>query len=64
MRVRNDWFKSSFSGNTDNSCVEVREAGDGVEVRHSQAPDGPAIRYTGPEWTAFLAGVRAGEFDL
>jgi ABC-type amino acid transport substrate-binding protein len=27
-------------------------------------PDGAALRYTPAEWRAFIAGVKAGEFDL
>jgi hypothetical protein len=58
------WQKSSLSsGNTDN-CVEARLAGDGVEVRHSKNPDGPAIAFTRDEWTAFTGGAKLGEFDL
>lgn len=58
------WKKSSFSGGNDDNCVEARLSGDGVEVRHSKHPDGPSINYTGAEWTAFLAGVKAGEFEI
>lgn len=58
------WKKSTFSsGNTDN-CVEARLAGDGVEVRHSKNPAGPAIAYTTAEWVAFLAGVKDGQFNI
>lgn len=58
------WQKSSFSsGNTDN-CVEVRLVAGGVEVRHSQDPDGPTLTYTTGEWDAFVNGVRDGQFDI
>ncbi|MFC4536848.1 DUF397 domain-containing protein [Sphaerisporangium dianthi] len=33
-------------------------------MRHSRHPDGPTIIYTRAEWDAFLAGVRADEFDF
>jgi hypothetical protein len=57
------WRKSSESG-TD-ACVEMAVAGpDEVLVRDSKNPAGPVLRYNAREWTAFLAGVRAGEFDL
>ena len=36
----------------------------GVAVRHSRAPEGPVIMYTAAEWSAFLDGVRNGEFDF
>jgi hypothetical protein len=56
------WLKSSAS-NTGN-CVEVAfvEGGD-VLVRDSKAPDERVLSFTPAEWDAFLAGVRAGEFD-
>lgn len=59
------WTKSSFSGNTDNSCVEARLVeGGGVETRNSNRPDEPSVTYTQAEWAAFLTGVKAGEFDI
>ena len=58
------WSKSSFSGGQGGSCVEVAALPDGgTAVRHSKHIDGPAIAYTAAEWAAFLAGVKAGEFD-
>jgi hypothetical protein len=35
-----------------------------VAVRDSKDPAGPVLTFTAPEWSAFLAGVRDGEFDL
>ncbi|MGH3767739.1 MAG: DUF397 domain-containing protein [Pseudonocardiaceae bacterium] len=29
----------------------------------SANPSGPALTFRGPEWVAFTAGVRTGEFD-
>lgn len=57
------WRKSSFSGKESN-CVEFRRTSDGVEVRNSKRPDAGTIAYTDSEWSAFLAGAKAGEFDL
>ena len=56
------WHKSSFSGA--NGCVEVAVVEGGAAVRDSKDPAGPVLRFTAPEWEAFLAGVRAGEFHL
>jgi hypothetical protein len=57
------WFKSSFSsGNTDN-CVEVAFVDDAVAVRDSKDRDGGVHVYTTPEWRAFLAGVKDGQFE-
>jgi hypothetical protein len=32
-------------------------------VRDSKNPTGAALMFTATEWAAFIAGVRAGEFD-
>lgn len=57
------WRKSSYSGAMGN-CVEVGSLADGsIAVRNSRHPSGPALVYTHDEITAFVAGVKAGEFD-
>ena len=35
-----------------------------VAVRDGKDPAGPVLTYTAEEWTAFIAGVRLGEFEL
>jgi Domain of unknown function (DUF397) len=58
-----EWVKSSFSGPNGN-CVEVAGLPDGkVAVRNSRLRQGAHLYFTGPEWQAFLGGVRNGEFD-
>ncbi|HUB22912.1 MAG TPA: DUF397 domain-containing protein [Streptosporangiaceae bacterium] len=57
------WRKSKVS-NPSGSRVEVAELGDGaIAVRNSRYPSGPALIYTRTEITAFLTGVKNGEFD-
>lgn len=55
------WRKSTFSDTT--NCLEVRQVGEEIWVRNSRDPEGSTLRYTRPEWRAFLMGARAGEFD-
>jgi len=54
------WRKSTASGASE--CVEVAFCGEAVLVRHSRHPWAP-LAFSRLEWTAFLAGVRDGEFD-
>jgi hypothetical protein len=57
------WRKSSFSNGATN-CVEVAMLADGsVGVRHSRRPDAEVIVYSRSEWAAFVAGVKAAEFE-
>ncbi|WP_371917023.1 DUF397 domain-containing protein [Streptomyces sp. IMTB 2501] len=56
------WQKSSASGG-DGDCVEFAAYGDAVAIRHSKAPNGPALLYTRSEIAAMIEGVKAGEFD-
>jgi hypothetical protein len=56
------WRKSSYSTPSGN-CVEAAGLADGVALRDSRFPDGPALVFTtGAEWDAFLRSVRAGSF--
>lgn len=56
------WFKSSFSGGSDDNCVEAAFIGVNVAVRDSKNPAIAQV-YDRGEWEAFIAGVKAGEFD-
>lgn len=59
------WHKSTRSGNSGN-CVEVAENLPRVVlVRDTKDGEaGPALTVAPASWSAFLAGVTAGEFDL
>lgn len=56
------WRKSSFSGSAGTNCVEVAVANGWVAVRDSKQPAGPVLVFTWAEWTAFVLGIRVGEF--
>lgn len=62
--TRADWRKSTFSSNNGN-CVEVAANIPGiVAVRDSKNPDGAVLVVTADEWSAFVAGMKTGQFDL
>lgn len=57
------FHKSSFS-NGQAECVEVAVTADGGRaVRDSKNPTGPMHFYTPGEWSAFIKGVKDGQFD-
>ena len=45
------------------SCVEVAFLDEAVAVRDSKVSRGPLLQFPHSEWQAFVAGIRAGEFD-
>ena len=62
---RNVWRKASASGANGGQCVEVMMTDHAVKVRDTKhAGTGPVNVYTHAEWTAFVDGVKKGEFDL
>ncbi|MFF3595640.1 DUF397 domain-containing protein [Kitasatospora indigofera] len=56
------WRKSSYSG-ANGDCVELAEAGTVSYVRDSKDPEGPALVFAAEAWGAFVAGVKADEFQ-
>ena len=58
--ARPAWRRASICNGGE--CVEVASAGDGILLRHSTYPD-TEVTVSGAEWRAFVAGVKAGEFD-
>jgi hypothetical protein len=57
------WHKSTRSGGSGN-CVEVADNLPGiVAVRDTKNRDGGTLIFTDAEWSAFVGGVKDGEFD-
>ena len=61
--TRAAWQKSSRSSGNGN-CVEVAVVDEVVAVRDTKDRSGPMLVFTPAEWRAFVAGAKAGEFDL
>ncbi|MBL7259074.1 DUF397 domain-containing protein [Paractinoplanes lichenicola] len=58
------WRKATRSGQSGN-CVEVAtNLSDVVPVRDTKDRDGGTLTFTPDAWADFIAGVKAGEFDL
>jgi hypothetical protein len=50
---------SSYSGGNGGTCVEVADNLTGViAVRDSKDSDGPVLRFSRADWSAFVAGIR------
>ncbi|MGW3563260.1 DUF397 domain-containing protein [Streptomyces sp. NPDC000941] len=57
------WRKSSYSGGGNGNCVEVAVSADRlILLRESDAPDVVAVT-TRPRLAAFIAAIKAGDFD-
>lgn len=48
------WAKSSYSGPNNNSCVEARITGCGINIRDSKDPDGTHLSFNFAVWQGFL----------
>jgi hypothetical protein len=58
-----EWIISRFCNNS--ACVQVAHLPGGmVAVRGSRDTVRPAQVFDRGEWAAFIAGVKAGDFDL
>lgn len=56
-----EWRVSSFTDN--GTCVEVAGTPDAVFIRNSNARDAGTVAFTRDEFSAWLNGCKAGEFD-
>jgi len=56
-------FKVSTRCET-SACAAVARTSHAAFLRDTKAADGPILTFDRAAWTGFLAGVRAGQFDL
>ncbi|WP_431984901.1 DUF397 domain-containing protein [Streptomyces qinglanensis] len=55
------WRKSSYSENASGGCIEVSDGyPDGVPVRDSKIPHGPAVTFETAAWSSFVGAVKGG----
>jgi hypothetical protein len=52
------WRKSSHSGASEDSCVEVARADRLVAVRDSKNPGGSVLAFDRTEWRSLLTGIK------
>ncbi|MBC3982575.1 DUF397 domain-containing protein [Streptomyces sp. AC536] len=61
------WIKSSYSSTNGGECVEwapnTAAATGTIPVRDSKDPHGPTLAFDTAAWTAFVTGVKNGDFD-
>ncbi len=56
------WMRSTSC--TTGNCVEVAKVGGEYWIRDSKNPDVKPLRFDQSEWTAFVKGAEAGEFNF
>lgn len=49
------WFKSSYSGGSGDSCVEVATTPATVRIRDSKVEQGPQLALSPTSWTSFVS---------
>ncbi|MFI5619472.1 DUF397 domain-containing protein [Streptomyces sp. NPDC051567] len=54
------WHKSTYSGNTNDACIEVaNDTRTGIRVRDSKLTDSPVLALSPTAWTDFVGMARA-----
>lgn len=59
-----DFIRSSRCTFPPGGCVEVASTAAAVAIRDAKNPTQTALVFSRAEWVAFIAGVKAGEFDF
>ncbi|WP_031513761.1 DUF397 domain-containing protein [Streptomyces sp. NRRL F-5123] len=60
--MRENWFKSSYSGQNGN-CLETRLRDGMVGCRDSKDVAGPALSFEADQWQDFVDAVKTGHFS-
>ncbi len=55
------WRKSSFSAGGE--CVEIAAIDEEIAIRNSNNPHAGSLRFSRVDMAAWIAGVKAGEYD-
>jgi hypothetical protein len=59
----NEWFLPRRTSNG-GTCVETLFTEDTVFVRNNLRPNAGTAEFTFEEWTVFVIGVKAGDYDV
>ncbi|HEX5349059.1 MAG TPA: DUF397 domain-containing protein [Pseudonocardiaceae bacterium] len=57
------WYKSTYSSDQGGNCIEVADLEGDRAVRDSKDSARSVLTFTIAQWSAFITGVRAGDFD-
>ncbi|MFC7328950.1 DUF397 domain-containing protein [Marinactinospora rubrisoli] len=61
MSLTSEWHKSSYSGNSQQACVEVWGTPIAALVRDTQNRRAGHLAFSIPEWSAFIVSVKRDE---
>ncbi|WP_063278458.1 DUF397 domain-containing protein [Streptomyces roseifaciens] len=53
------WFKSSYSDEEGDNCIEIANGPRGIHIRDSKQRSGPQIAVGAPAWAGFLTYIAA-----
>ncbi|UGY94420.1 DUF397 domain-containing protein [Streptomyces gobiensis] len=57
------WRKSSYSGGSNGSCLEITDAYPAIApVCDSKNPGGPALVFPADGWASFVTAIKGGNF--
>lgn len=57
------WRKSSYSGGTEGTCVEVGAHDQMIAARDSKDPDGGVLLFSPISWLAFVTEIKRDRFS-